>query len=68
MIRLKEWRERRGLSVRKLAARSGVHFVSIAKLEAGRLDPQLSTVLKLSAALGISLTQLVGAPPKQRRE
>ena len=64
--RLKEWREKRGLSVRKLAERSGVHYVSIVKMENGKLDPQLSTALKLSAALGISLSQLVEAPPKRR--
>jgi transcriptional regulator with XRE-family HTH domain len=66
--RLKEWRDKRGLSVRRLAERSGVHYVSIVRMENGKLDPQLSTALKLSAALGISLSQLVEAPPKRRRE
>jgi len=66
--RLKEWREKRGLSVRKLAERSGVHYVSIVKMENGNLDPRLSTAMKLSAALGISLSQLVEVPPKQRRK
>jgi transcriptional regulator with XRE-family HTH domain len=66
--RLKEWRTRRGFSLRQLGERSGVHYVSLVKMEAERLDPQLSTLLKLSAALGISLTQLVGVPPKPRRK
>nr|WP_269457708.1 helix-turn-helix transcriptional regulator [Nitrospira japonica] len=61
---LKSWREKRGLSVRSLAERSGVHYVSIVKLENGRLDPQLSTVIKLCQALRITLNQLVG--PLQR--
>jgi transcriptional regulator with XRE-family HTH domain len=65
---LKEWREKRGLSVRKLAEYSGVHYVSIVKMENGKLDPQISTALKLSAALGISLSQLVEAPPKRREK
>lgn len=60
--RLKEWREKRGLSLRKLGELSGVHYVSLVKLEAGRLDPQLSTLLKLCRALGITLNQLVGEP------
>lgn len=64
---LKAWREKRGLSVRKLGELSGVHYVSIVKLENGRLDPQLSTAMKLAAALGISLAQLVEIPPKPRR-
>jgi len=58
--RLREWREKRGLSLRKLGGLSGVHYVSVVKLEAGRLDPQLSTLLKLCKALNITLNQLVG--------
>ncbi len=62
--RLKEWRKRRGLSLRKLGEVSSVHFVSLAKLEAGQLDPQLSTLLKLCKALHITLNQLVGDATK----
>ncbi len=65
--RLGEWREKRGLSFRKLADLSGIHYVSLVKLEAGRLDPQLSTLLKLCDALGITLNQLVGVPRKPRK-
>jgi transcriptional regulator with XRE-family HTH domain len=58
--RLREWREKQGFSLRRLGERSGVHYVSLVKLEAGRLDPQLSTLLKLCKALNITLNQLVG--------
>lgn len=58
---LKAWREKRGLSVRKLGELSGVHYVSIVKMENGRLDPQFSTVIKLCQALRITLNQLVGS-------
>jgi transcriptional regulator with XRE-family HTH domain len=58
--RLKNWREKRGLSLRKLGDLAGVHYVSLVKMEAGKLDPQLSTLLKLCRALGIGLSQLVG--------
>ena len=51
---LKIWREKRGLTVRKLGELSGVHYVSIVKMETGRLDPQLSTLLKLCRALSHS--------------
>jgi transcriptional regulator with XRE-family HTH domain len=64
---LKQWREKRGLTVRKLGELSGVHYVSIVKMEGGRLDPQLSTLLKLCDALGITLTQLVGVANKPRK-
>jgi transcriptional regulator with XRE-family HTH domain len=63
--RLKEWREKRGLSLRKLGELSGVHYVSLVKLEAGRLDPQLSTLLKLCEALRVTLSQLVGEKNKR---
>jgi DNA-binding XRE family transcriptional regulator len=55
------------LTVRKLGELAGVHFVSIVKMENGRLDPQLSTLLKLCRALRITLNQLVGQPPKGGR-
>lgn len=60
MVRLKEWRERRGLSLRKLAKIADVHYVSLIRIEAGRLDPRLSTLLKLCGALHLNLVQLVG--------
>jgi transcriptional regulator with XRE-family HTH domain len=60
--RLREWREKRGYSLRKLGELSGVHYVSLVKMEAGRLDPQLSTLLKLCRSLSITLNQLVGEP------
>ncbi len=63
--RIREWREKRGLSLRKLGELSGVHYVSLVKLEAGRLDPRLSTVLKLCQALRVSLSQLVGETNKK---
>jgi transcriptional regulator with XRE-family HTH domain len=68
--RLKHWREKRGLSVRKLGELSGVHYVSVVKMEAGRLDPQLSTLLKLCQALDITPNQLLGVaiqPQKRGR-
>jgi transcriptional regulator with XRE-family HTH domain len=58
--------KRRGLSLRKLGDLSGVHFVSLANLEAGQLDPQLSTLLKLCKALRITLNQLVGVARPQK--
>lgn len=62
---LRTWRENRGLSLRKLGELSGVHYISLVKLEAGRLDPRLSTVLKLCQALRVSLSQLVGETNKK---
>jgi HTH-type transcriptional regulator, cell division transcriptional repressor len=66
MMRLKEWRERRGLSQRKLAELSDVHYVSIAKIETGKLDPRVSTLLKLCDVLKVTPTQLVGRQPTHK--
>ena len=63
MTRLRELREARGLSLRKLATMADVHYVSLARLEAGLLDPRLSTLLKLCRVLGVTLTELVGKGP-----
>jgi DNA-binding XRE family transcriptional regulator len=48
--------------VRKLAACSGVHYVTLVHIEGGEYDPRLSTLLKLCGALGITLDELVGQP------
>lgn len=62
---LKQWRERRGLSLRRLGERAGVSYVSVFKIEAGTLDPRLSTLERLARALDISVRDLF--PKGQRR-
>ncbi len=60
VMRLREWRDKRALSLRKLGELSGVHYVSLARMGAGELDPRLSTLRKLCKALNITLGELVG--------
>jgi len=67
LTNLKEWRERRGLSQRELSALTGVHQISIHRLETGQLDPQLSTLRKLCAALHITPNQLLGVAKKPQK-
>jgi transcriptional regulator with XRE-family HTH domain len=59
MLRLRALREEQGLSLRKLAERSGVHYMNLFKIENGDVDAQLSTLLKLCKALGVTLDGLV---------
>lgn len=66
-IQLREWRKRRGFTLKKLAELSGIHWVTLANLEAGRGDPQLSTLLKLCGALQITLNQLVGVAKRPQK-
>lgn len=41
-----------------LAERSGIQAAEISRIENGRRDPQVSTVLRLAAALGIPPARL----------
>jgi transcriptional regulator with XRE-family HTH domain len=57
-LRLKEWRARRRLSLRDLGARAGISYVSIARIEAGSINPTLATLQSLADALGITTRDL----------
>ncbi|WP_447964283.1 helix-turn-helix domain-containing protein [Nitrospira sp. Ecomares 2.1] len=65
-MNLKTLREQRGLSVRKLGEMAGVHYVSIVKMESGKLDPRLSTLKRLADALNVSVSELIGEQPKTK--
>jgi XRE family transcriptional regulator, regulator of sulfur utilization len=56
---LKRLRETRGLSQASLAESSGVPRPTIAHLESGQANPTLSVVLRVAAALGVSVDGLV---------
>ena len=60
MLRLRAIRERRGVSLRALRAASGVAVSSLAQFEAGKGDPQLSTLRKLAKALHVTVAELIG--------
>lgn len=65
---LSESRAERGLSVSALADRSGVSRAMIAKIERGGSQPTAALLGKLSGALGMTLSELVGRaerPPGQ---
>jgi len=46
--------------LRKLGELSGVHYVTLAKIEASQLDPRLSTLRRIAEALGVTLSELAG--------
>lgn len=60
MIQLRRLREEQGFSLRKLAAKADVHYVSLIRLEAGQFDPRLSTLYKLAKALNVTVAELIG--------
>jgi transcriptional regulator with XRE-family HTH domain len=58
--RLKELRERAGLSQAQLADRAGMNVFGVAKLEQGQREPSWATVLALATALGVDCTAFAG--------
>lgn len=57
--RPKELREKRGATVRSLAALADTTFAYISAMEHGRKVPSLSMLLRLAAALDCKVTDLV---------
>jgi transcriptional regulator with XRE-family HTH domain len=63
--KVREVRQQLGLSLQQLAARSQVSAAAIHKVERGDMVPTITTLLKLSVALGRPIGHFVddGAPP-----
>jgi transcriptional regulator with XRE-family HTH domain len=57
------------MTLKALAERAGVSYVTITRIEQRHLSPTVSTLEKLAAALGISVRELFPAkrPPRGRR-
>ena len=62
--RVRAARAQRRWSLDDLAARSTVSRRLLVRIEQGDANPSLATLLKLAAALGITLTELVAAAPE----
>jgi len=59
VVKLRELRKRRVLTLRELEARSGVAYNTIWRLENNKGGAQPRTIRKLAAALGVDPSQLV---------
>ena len=60
IMRLKRIRAQRGLSQEQLADTAGVSRQYLSRLEIGRHDPSVSTMVKLAKALKVKVAELVG--------
>lgn len=58
--RLRQLREAQDISMRRLATRSGLSANALSMIERGRSSPSVSTLYKLAAALGVSITEFFG--------
>jgi transcriptional regulator with XRE-family HTH domain len=66
-IRLRHFREAKGLSLRALADKAEVDWSAIHRIEQGKADPRLSTLVKLAGALEIEVVDLLTGPLKAKR-
>lgn len=66
-IRLREEREKRGVSVRGLAREVGVSASMVSQIETGKVQPSVSTLYAITTALGIAVEDLFN-PSVERLE
>lgn len=62
---LKTIRKRRGMTQSELAQASGIHRITIAKYEAGKVDPTLESAESIARALGVTVDDLIGMKDEQ---
>jgi len=55
VVLLRYWRDRRGYSVRELARRAGVGYVTIVRIENDLMSPTVTMLEKLAKPLGIGV-------------
>ena len=67
-LRLRQARERAGITREEVAARMGVTYQAVQRLEAGAGSPRLVTVLRYSAALDLDAIQLIRTSMHDARE
>ena len=58
--RLKTLRVTKGLTLEQLAFEADVELSQVHRVEKGKINPTLTTLIALSKGLGISLAELVG--------
>ena len=62
--RIKELRETKGISQQNLAAVCNFEKANLSRIEAGRTNPTISTLYKISQALGNTILQMVNVGNK----
>ncbi len=58
-MRLRQFRRQRGLTQQALAEKARLSLGYVARLEIGRHDPKLTTLVKLAKALKVKVAELV---------
>jgi transcriptional regulator with XRE-family HTH domain len=63
-VLLRHWREQRGYSVRELARRARVGYVTVVRIENDQVSPTVTMLEKLAKALGITVRDFF--PPERK--
>jgi transcriptional regulator with XRE-family HTH domain len=67
-LRLREWRTKRGLSLRQLANLAGVSFVTLYRIEAGKTSPTVAMLETLAEPLDINIRDFFPVEQPARRK
>jgi len=67
IIRLRYWRDRRGYSVRELARRARVTYVTVVRIENGHTSPTVDMLEKLAKALNVNVRDFFPSPTSARK-
>lgn len=59
-MRIREFREKEGLTQIELAARIGTNPATLCRWEKGLRSPRISWVAKIAKALGVSMDDIAG--------
>ena len=60
MIKMREYRKRSGLTMKRLGELVGASEASISQYETGRVEPDIELMTKIADVLGISVDNLIG--------
>ena len=63
--RVRRLRRDAGLTLKELAARTGLAFSTIAKVETGQISPTYENIIRLANGLGVDVTELFASPTQE---
>jgi transcriptional regulator with XRE-family HTH domain len=64
--RIREQRQDRGWTVEEASERFGIEPAHVRRVEAGRTNPSLATLVSIARGLSLDLTDLFLDPPRRR--
>lgn len=66
LTRLRAVRESQLMTQTELAAKAGIHPITISRIEQGEIEPRFKTIRAIAAALGVDWHDLVGDDQQER--